>query len=208
MPWLAKACLSSRIWTECWIREKPLRSMRATVREVAGPPAVQRDGKTTSSPFHSPANAARRACSGNGDDAARWSWVMALASLDGLHDLLRSVVEIIGRHHVQAGFADDLLAEFDIGAFEADHQRHAEADFAHGGSNALGDHVALHDTTEDVDEDPLHVGIGSDDLEGGRHLFLAGAAADVEEVGRRHAVELDDVHRRHRETGAVDHAAD
>ena len=37
---------------------------------------------------------------------------------------------------------------------------------------------------------------------------LRGAAADVEEVGRARAVELDDVHRRHGEAGAVDHAAD
>ena len=37
---------------------------------------------------------------------------------------------------------------------------------------------------------------------------LRRAAADVEEVRRLHAVELDDVHRRHGEAGAVDHAAD
>src|SRR5689334_7939020 len=156
--------------------------MRATVREVAGPPAVQRDGKTVSSPSHSPANAARRACSGSGDDAARWSWAMALASLDGLHDLLRGVVEIVGGHHVQSGFTDDLLAELDIGAFEADHQGHAEADFANRRRDALGDHVALHDAAEDVDQDALHVGIGGDDLERGCDLLLSGAAADVEEV--------------------------
>src|SRR6266702_7690002 len=182
--------------------------MRARTWEVAGPPSVQRDGKTTSSPFHSPANAVRRACSASGDDAARWSWVMALASLDGLHDLLRGVVEIVGRHHVQAGFTDDLLAELDIGAFEADHQRHAETRFTHRRRDAFGDDVALHDTTEDVDENALHVRVGGDDLEGGRDLLLAGAAADIEEVCRRHAVELDDVHRRHGEAGAVDHAAD
>ena len=35
-----------------------------------------------------------------------------------------------------------------------------------------------------------------------------GAAADVEEVRRLLAVELDDVHGRHGEAGAVDHAAD
>ena len=39
-------------------------------------------------------------------------------------------------------------------------------------------------------------------------LLLGGAAADVEEVRRLHAVELDDVHGRHGEAGAVDHAAD
>ena len=37
---------------------------------------------------------------------------------------------------------------------------------------------------------------------------MRGAAADVEEVGGLHAVELDDVHGRHGEAGAVDHAAD
>src|SRR4051795_4356881 len=119
--------------------------MRATMCEVAGPPVVQREGKTISSPFHSPAKPARRACSASGDDAARWSWGMALASLDGLHDLLRGVVEIVRRHHVEAGFADDLLAELDIGAFEADHQRHAEADFTDSRRNALGDPAAIHD---------------------------------------------------------------
>ena len=35
-----------------------------------------------------------------------------------------------------------------------------------------------------------------------------GRAADVEEVGRHAAVQLDDVHGGHRETGTVDHAAD
>ena len=37
---------------------------------------------------------------------------------------------------------------------------------------------------------------------------LRGAAADIEEVRRRLAIELDDVHGRHGEAGAVDHAAD
>ena len=47
-----------------------------------------------------------------------------------------------------------------------------------------------------------------DDLESGRHTLLGGAAADIQEVRRRAAIELDDVHRRHGEAGAVDHAAD
>ena len=52
------------------------------------------------------------------------------------------------------------------------------------------------------------MGSDEDDLEGRRHLLLGGAAADVEEVGGLHAVELDDVHGGHGEAGAVDHAAD
>ena len=40
------------------------------------------------------------------------------------------------------------------------------------------------------------------------HLVGPRAAADVEEVRRLAAGALDEVHRRHREAGAVDHAAD
>ena len=39
-------------------------------------------------------------------------------------------------------------------------------------------------------------------------MILGGAATDIEEIGRRHAVELDNVHGRHGEAGAIDHAAD
>ena len=109
---------------------------------------------------------------------------------------------------VEVRLGDDLLAELDIGAFEPHHQRHLQADLLHRRDHAFGDDVALHDAAEDVDQNALHVGIGGDDLERRRDLLLGGAAADVEEVGRRLAVELDDVHGRHGEAGAVDHAAD
>ena len=77
-----------------------------------------------------------------------------------------------------------------------------------GGDDPRGDHVAAHDAAEDVDQDALHLRIGEEQAKRRRHLFLGGAAADVEEVGRLPAVELDDVHRRHRQARAVDHAAD
>ena len=83
-----------------------------------------------------------------------------------------------------------------------------QADLLDRGDDAFGDDVAAHDAAEDVDQDALDVRVGGDDLEGRRHLLLRGAAADVEEVRRLGAVELDDVHRRHGEAGAVDHAAD
>src|SRR3546814_20857455 len=60
----------------------------------------------------------------------------------------------------------------------------------------------------DVDEDTLDRRVLQDDLERRGDLFLVGAAADVQEIGREGAVQLDDVHRRHREPGAIDHAAD
>src|SRR5882724_5826670 len=131
-----------------------------------------------------------------------------LASLHGLDDLLCGIVEIVGGQHVEARFADNLLAGIDIGAFKPDHQRHFEAGFLHRGDHTLGNDVAFHDAAEDIDQDALHVRIGGNDLERRGDLGLVGAATDIEEVGWRHAVELDDVHRRHRKAGAVDHAAD
>ena len=134
--------------------------------------------------------------------------VIASCALHRLDDLLRGVIEIVRRGHVEIGLGDDLLAQIHIGAFEPHHQRHAQADVAHRGDHAFRDDVALHDAAEDVDQDALHLRIGGDDLERRRHLLGGGAAADVEEVRGLLAVELDDVHGRHREPGAVDHAAD
>src|SRR6476660_7094677 len=94
-----------------------------------------------------------------------------------LHDLLRSIIEVIARGYVEPGLLDDLLAEIDIGAFEPHHQRHLQPDFLHRGDNAFGDHVAFHDAAEDVDQDALHVRIGGDDLERGRNLVFRRAAA-------------------------------
>src|ERR1700710_470675 len=117
--------------------------MRALTRAAAGPPAVQRDGYTISSPVPSPANAASLRCSSSGVGAARWSSAMGLASLDGLDDFLCGVVEIVRRQHVEAAFPDDLLAGIDIGTFETHHQRHFQPGFLHRGDHALSDDVAL-----------------------------------------------------------------
>src|SRR5262245_4546973 len=115
--------------------------MRAETREVAGPPAFQREGKTVSSPVHSPAKAASRLCSSCGFGAVRRSSAMS-ASLDGFHDLLRGIVKIIGRNDIEAGLADDLLALLHIGALEPHDQRHGEARLLDGGDHALGDDIA------------------------------------------------------------------
>src|SRR5690606_38678222 len=115
---------------------------------------------------------------------------------------------IVGRDDRQAALGHDLLAQIDIGALEADDQGHDELHLAGRGHHALGDDVAAHVAAEDVDQDAPHVGILEDDLEGRGDALLGGAAADIEEVGRLGAVQLDDVHGRHGEAGAVDHAAD
>ena len=74
--------------------------------------------------------------------------------------------------------------------------------------DALRHDVAAGDAAEDIDEDRAHVRVGGDEAERLGHLIGAGAAADVEEVGRLAAVELHRVHRGHRQPGAIDDAAD
>src|SRR6185369_11676916 len=90
----------------------------------------------------------------------------------------------------------------------ADDQRDVQMCFLHGGDDAGGDDVAVHDTAEDVDEDAFDVRVLEDDFERRGDLFLARAASDVEEVGRHAAVMLDDVHGGHGQAGAVDEAGD
>ena len=78
----------------------------------------------------------------------------------------------------------------------------------HRGDDPGGDDIAAHDPTEDVHEYPLHRRVFGDDLEGGCHLLLVGAASDVEKVGRLAADVFDRVHGGHGQPGPVDQAAD
>src|SRR5450759_110121 len=68
--------------------------------------------------------------------------------------------------------------------------------------------VATRDTAKDVDQDGLDVGIVEDQLDGTADRFVSGTAAHIQEVGRLAAVMLHEIHRGHRQTGAIDHAAD
>ena len=83
-------------------------------------------------------------------------------------------------------------------------KRHLLVGFEH----RVGDRRAPHDAAEDVDQHGLHVLVGKQNAERFGHLLDLGAAADVEEVRRFAAVQLDEVHRAHRQAGAVHQAAD
>ena len=69
---------------------------------------------------------------------------------------------------------------------------------------ALRDGITPDDPTEDVYEDSRDFGIACDQLESGLDGFRSSTTADVEEVGRRAAVELDDVHGGHGEASTID----
>ena len=77
----------------------------------------------------------------------------------GLDDLVGGVRQVVAAV-IGSPIRQDLLAQIDVGALEADHQRHAQVDLARRGDDALGDHVAAHDAAEDVDQDALDLGVG------------------------------------------------
>eukprot|EP00160_Parvularia_atlantis_P014094 Unigene3303_Nuclearia_a/m.10131 Unigene3303_Nuclearia_a/g.10131 ORF Unigene3303_Nuclearia_a/g.10131 Unigene3303_Nuclearia_a/m.10131 type:complete len:320 (-) Unigene3303_Nuclearia_a:456-1415(-) len=132
------------------------------------------------------------------------------AALDRGDRLLGRVVQVLGvdDRHVALLLREDLLGQFDVGPGQAHDQWQLQVDLARRTEDAQRDRVALHNAAKDVDEDALDLLVRRDDLERLLHHALGRAAADVEEVGRRAAVQLDDVHGGHREAGAVDEAAD
>ena len=82
--------------------------------------------------------------------------------LHGFDDLLGRIGEVIRGNDGQARFRHDLLAEVDIRAFEADHQRHCELELLGRGDDALRDDVAAHDAAENVHQNGFHIGVAQD----------------------------------------------
>src|SRR5688572_29537917 len=123
-------------------------------------------------------------------------------------DFLRRLTHRISRCEAQPALPQHALAFFDVGSFHPHHDRHAYAELGHGGDDPLRQHVAAQDAAEDVDQYGLDVLVGHEEAERVLDLLRVGAAADIEEVGWLAPCQLDDVHRRHRQTGAVHHAAD
>ena len=72
----------------------------------------------------------------------------------------------------------------------------------------MGNPLTTNNAAENVDENAFDVRIFQQDPESSRHCFFGRATADVQEVCRLAAGQLDDIHRRHRQTCAVHHAAD
>src|SRR5215475_4562742 len=122
--------------------------------------------------------------------------------------LLSRVLHSVGDDEVQSGFFQHLLTLFYVCSFQPDDDRFGDLQVAGRLDHAARDHVAPDDAAEDVDQDGLHVSVGQQYAEGVLDALLRRAAAYVEEVSRLAPGQLDDVHRRHRQPGAVDHAGD
>ena len=108
----------------------------------------------------------------------------------------------------QVGLGEDRQPLLGVRPVEAHDERHLEVDLLRGGDDALGDLVAAGDAAEDVEEDRAHLLVGDDHGQRVDDRLRLGAAAGIEEVGRRAARLGDDVERRHAEAGAVGEDAD
>src|SRR5579872_3640402 len=82
-----------------------------------------------------------------------------------LYGLLGGLPQVLGRDDRDARVLEQFAPLLDVRALEADDERHFELDLLEGAEDAGGDHVALDDAAEDVDQDGLDLGVLEDDLE-------------------------------------------
>src|SRR6185437_2993543 len=123
-------------------------------------------------------------------------------------DLARGICQIGGGGDGEAAAGQRRARFLRIRAFEANDDGYLHTHILDGIDHTVSDEVAADDAAEDVDQDRTDLGIRKYELECGGHPLTGRPAADVEEVGRLAAVQLDEVHGRHRESRAVDHARD
>src|SRR5882724_10993382 len=123
-------------------------------------------------------------------------------------DLLCGVFHSRSGDKSQAGLLDDLTALLNICSFEANDNRNFHADVPCGRDNSGRDHICAHDPAEDVDQYGADVLVREQNPERVLDPLLRSSAADIQKVRGLSAGELDDVHRSHRQTRAVNHATD
>ena len=117
--------------------------------------------------------------------------------------MLRGIGQTLGRNDVEAALGQLDTTQLGVVAFQTDHDGHLDPHFLDRTDDAFRDHVAAHDAAKDVDQHRFDVAVGEDDLERLGYALLGGAAADVKEVGRLAAVQVDDVHGAHGQTRAL-----
>ena len=112
----------------------------------------------------------------------------------------------VGGH--QTGLLQDRASLFLVGADETHDHRHLTGKRRQGADNAPRYLIATGNAAKDVEEDCCNVLVIQDDMQGVFNTLRAGAAANVEKIGRTPAAQFDGVHGRHGEAGAIDDTAD
>ena len=81
------------------------------------------------------------------------------------NSLLGSIIQVICRNDLQTTITEDLLANLNIGALKTDNERKVQLDLLDCIHDALSNHITTNNTTKDIDENGLHMLIGTKDLE-------------------------------------------
>ena len=81
-------------------------------------------------------------------------------------------------------------------------------DLTRRSDDTFGDHITLHDATENINQNRLHLRVVQHDLEGFGNLRRGRTAANVQKVCRTATIKLGDIHGRHRQPRTIDEAAD
>jgi hypothetical protein len=104
-------------------------------------------------------------------------------------------------------FTHQLVCLLHVGTLETGDNRGLQVHALNNRDETLGNGIATHDTTEDVDKDGSDLGVAGDEVERLPDGLGGSTAANVQEVSGRTTVQLDDVHGGHGQTGTVDKAA-
>src|SRR5690606_3112730 len=94
------------------------------------------------------------------------------SSFSGSHCFLSSISEVVCSSDLKTRLAQDLFPESDVSSFQTNNQRNLKAHFTGSVHHTTGDDVTLHDSTEDVHEDGLHVLILKDNGESFLNSFF------------------------------------
>src|SRR5207302_990060 len=131
-----------------------------------------------------------------------------LFALSSRHHALCGIFHVCSNCKVQSGVLEDFAALLHVGPFQAKHHRQLDVGRLGCLNHAIGQHIDAQDAAKNVDQQRFYIFVTEQDFEGMANLLGVGSAADIEEVGRRAAGVLDDVHGGHGQACAVDHAGD
>ena len=101
---------------------------------------------------------------------------------------------------------NQFLTQISIGSDEAHRDGHLDLNLLGSIDNALGNHVALHNSSEDIDKDALYFRMSRQNFKCNFHLFSARTATHIKEISRHTTFELNNVHGGHGETCSIHHA--
>src|SRR5690606_15395035 len=110
------------------------------------------------------------------------------------NNLLSCIRQTFRCNNIQAAISQFLRADFGVVAFQTNDNRDVNPHFRYRADDTVSDQVATYDTAEDVNQNRFNIVVREDDFERFGHALFGRTAANVEEVSRFAAVQLNDVH--------------